>query len=268
MRLQTAVLQWYAKEGRKLPWRETTDLYKILVSEMMLQQTQVERVVPKYVEFLEKFPDANTLAAAAPGAVIEAWAGLGYNRRALYLQQAVQGLMEGQRLEDLPGVGEYTAAALHAFARNEDVPVLDTNVRRVVGRIFFGRKDAPLEGIQGKARELVPPGRSREWHNALMDVGSLFCASEKPKCAACPAKGFCAYVKKPAKEESTASKQGKFEGSPRFYRGKIVARLRQEKAMSVARLEKEFPRSMVTKALAGLAKDGLVKMDGKQVRLP
>ncbi len=269
MRLQTAVLQWYSKDGRKLPWRETTDLYKILVSEMMLQQTQVERVVPKYTEFLSRFPTAQDLAGAPPGAVIEAWAGLGYNRRALHLQQAAEGLLEGKAMDKLPGVGPYTAAALSAFARNEDVAVLDTNVRRVVGRLFFGRKDAPLELIQGKAWELVPPGKSREWHNALMDVGSLFCASGRPRCSACPAQGFCAYAKKPAKEQSIASRQGRFAGSKRFYRGQVVSLLRKEKAVTLPRLQRRFPEAKAMRTIVNeLASEGLVVREGKSVRLP
>ena len=269
MRLQTAILQWYSKDGRKLPWRETSDLYRILVSEMMLQQTQVERVVPKYTEFLEKFPTAQDLANAQPGDVIEAWGGLGYNRRALYLQQAAEGMLEGKAMNQLPGVGPYTAAALQAFARNEDIAVLDTNVRRVVGRLFFGRKDAPLDMIQGKAWELVPPGKSREWHNALMDVGSLFCVSGRPRCGACPAQGFCAYAKKPEKETSTASKQGRFPGSRRFYRGQIVSMLRKEKAVTLPRLQKRFPEAKAMKMIVNeLASEGLVVREGKSVRLP
>ena len=156
--LQKTILSWYEEKGRKLPWRETTDPYKILVSEMMLQQTQVDRVIPKYHAFLKRFPTVKDLTEAPPGEVLQYWSGLGYNRRALYLQRCAQELVKQknfpenvEELQKLPGLGPYTTAAVLSFALNKDVIVVDVNISILYKRIFYPRTD--IEKIAHNTRK-------------------------------------------------------------------------------------------------------------------
>jgi A/G-specific adenine glycosylase len=203
-RFQRALLAWYRRHQRDLPWRRTRDPYRILVSEIMLQQTQVERVVAKYHQFLERYPTLEALAQSTPAAVRELWYPLGYNVRPLHLhaiaREAVAqyggGLPEdAEALIRLPGVGRYTAGALLSFAFGRDAPVVDTNVRRVLGRIFFGprrlrrlRNDRPLWALSAT---LLPPGRACDWNQALMDFGATWCTARAPRCPRCPMRTFC-----------------------------------------------------------------------------
>ena len=163
--VQRALLSWFEHEGRQLPWRSTSDDYSILVSEVMLQQTQVGRVVPIYRSFLHRFPTFDNLAHASTADVIRSWSGLGYNRRALNLQRAAKQIVELHSgilpdnltaLQELPGVGEYTAAALSCFALGNQVAVVDTNVRRVLGRIFYGPEGAPNKDLSDTAKQVLP----------------------------------------------------------------------------------------------------------------
>ena len=236
--LQKTVLQWYTKNGRRLPWRETTDPYRILVSEIMLQQTQVDRVVPKFHTFLEKFPTACALARAPPSDVLKIWSGLGYNRRALYLQRCAQALVEKkifpetvEELQTFPGIGEYTAAAILSFAFNKDVPVIDVNIKLLYKRIFYGQ----FEDIHAFAQEILPKGRSRNWHNALMDIGALYCTSMNPKCPLCPLKSFCASAENEKRIEETRMKKNvvPFKKSDRIVRGTILKILTEKNGLSV-----------------------------------
>lgn len=202
------LLGWYARQGRDLPWRTTTDPYHILVSEIMLQQTQVDRVLPKYREFLERFPTLAGLAEAATAEVIRAWAPLGYNMRAVRLQaiaRQVQAEYEGKipadeaELLKLKGVGRYTAGALACFAYRRQVPTVDTNIRRVLQRMFVGieREEAPLNEQQSweLARQVLPSGRAYEWNQALMDLGATICTATTPACEICPLQQVCAAYK-------------------------------------------------------------------------
>ncbi len=184
--LRTRLLAWYADNRRDLPWRRTTDPYAILVSEIMLQQTQVPRVVPRFVEWLAAWPDLESLAAAPLADVLRRWQGLGYNNRARRLQEcaaaAVAAAPAGRRAElprtpdglrALPGIGPYTARAVLIFAHNDDLAAVDANVRRVLTHELGLPEDLGDRELQAVADAVLPRGRSRDWHNALMDYGSL-----------------------------------------------------------------------------------------------
>jgi A/G-specific adenine glycosylase len=235
--IQRRLLRWYAEHRRELPWRGQTDPYAILVSEVMLQQTGVERVRTTYEKFLARFPTFEALAEAPRHEVLQAWAGLGYNRRAVNLHEAARIVVQqyGGRLPSepgelrrLPGIGPYTLAALRSFVNHEDVAALDTNVRRVVGRLRFGPV-APVSQIPDAAAALVPAGQSSAWNQALMDFGSLQCTSTRPRCLICPLADVCLSAGQfdvmPA-ERKVAERSEPFVGSRRYYRGRLVAYLR------------------------------------------
>ena len=203
-RFQRRLLAWYREHGRDLPWRRTRAPYRILVSEIMLQQTQVDRVLPKYHEFLERYPTLECLARARVDEVRRVWYPLGYNIRPVRLHTIARETLSryGGRLPDteerlraLPGIGRYTAGAILSFAYGRDVPVLDTNVRRVLGRVFLGARRAAAMRREGAfwdlAAALVPRGHGYDWNQALMDFGATHCTPRKPRCGGCPMKGFC-----------------------------------------------------------------------------
>ncbi|NKB81737.1 MAG: A/G-specific adenine glycosylase [Nitrospirales bacterium] len=201
-RFQNRLLKWYQTYGRDLPWRRTSDPYKILVSEVMLQQTQVDRVIPKYHEFLEKYPTVNALAEAKPDKVRETWYPLGYNIRPYRLHSIACETVERyggaipQKSEDLlslKGVGRYTAGAVRSFAFNEDAPILDTNVMRVLHRVFVGEGNAKAQKAKLwiLSEELIPKGKGYDFNQALMDFGSMVCTARKPYCLLCPMREFC-----------------------------------------------------------------------------
>lgn len=202
--MRDALLAWYAAHGRDLPWRRTRDPYHILLSEMMLQQTQVPRVLPRYLAWLERFPTLAALAAAPTADVLRAWSGLGYNSRAVRLQavarQAVthnDGRLPGtvEELLALPGIGAYTARAVACFAYGQDVPVLDTNVKRVLHRALVG-PELPRPALTDRqlwalAERAVPAGRGYDWNQGLMDLGAQVCTARKPACVVCPLRSIC-----------------------------------------------------------------------------
>ena len=210
-RFQRRLLAWYRRHGRDLPWRRTRHPYRVLVSEIMLQQTQVDRVVPKYREFLGRYPTLARLAAARVEDVRRLWYPLGYNVRPMRLHAIARETVARyggrlphteETLRSLPGVGRYTAGAILSFAYGRDAAVLDTNVRRVLGRVFFGpRRLARVRGEKAfwdLASALVPPGRGYDFNQALMDFGATWCSPRKPKCAPCPMRSFCASYPFPA----------------------------------------------------------------------
>lgn len=198
------LLMWYAEYGRELPWRKTDDPYHVLVSEIMLQQTQVERVIPKYHEFLEKYPDINTLADAPTEEIKEAWKPLGYNIRPVRLQTIAREVQteyggtipqEPEELQKLKGIGKYTAGAVSCFGYKKSVPLVDTNVDRVLQRVFYGenisKNTKDEKTIWKLAAELVPEDTSYDYNQALMDFGATVCTARKPLCLICPMRNFC-----------------------------------------------------------------------------
>ncbi|MEI7644702.1 MAG: A/G-specific adenine glycosylase [Chloroflexales bacterium] len=302
--IRTPLLAWFAAHARDLPWRHTRDPYRILVSEIMLQQTQVDRVIPKYLAFLTIFPSLESLAAAPTSEVIRLWAGLGYNRRAVNLQRAaraVRDLHDGEfprtvaALQALPGIGPYTAGAVACFAFEQDVAFMDTNIRRVLRRALVGPDDilpAPSDRellALGAAR--IPPGQGWAWNQALMELGALICAAVAPACRRCPISAGCAAYAAQIAAPSEAIALGApdarptrhvaerretpYLGSRRWHRGKIIDALREHTALPLARLgpllkpdyadtDTEWLRDLVD----SLARDGLAIREDDEVRLP
>lgn len=279
-----AVLRWYALHGRDLPWRHTRNPYHILVSEIMLQQTQVDRVIPKYHAFLKAFPSVTALAHAKASQVIKAWAGLGYNRRALFLQKTAQAVVlehggrfpqELETLKALPGVGDYTARAILSFAFEEPVPMMDTNHRRFYQRVLFGlsiKKDVVLLEV---AEGMLPKKRAYDWNQALMDFGSAVCRSKQPVCPVCPLKTMCrAYpiiLKEVPQKKKKSTKTVQFKQTDRYIRGRIIHWLREGEMLTPAILAErlaEFPNARLEAVAAGLEKDGLIRRTKKGMVLP
>ncbi len=201
---QERLLTWYAANKRDLPWRNTSDPYYILVSEIMLQQTQVDRVIPKYEEFLQKYPTLDALANAPVEEVRQTWYPLGYNIRPLRLRSIAREAVEkyGGRIPDDPdalqslkGIGRYTVGAVLSFAFGHEAPILDTNVRRLLHRVFIGEGDAKRYSVQKDLWELsealIPSGKGYEFNQALMDFGATVCTARKPVCLVCPLNDVC-----------------------------------------------------------------------------
>ena len=237
--MEEQLLAWFQEHGRDLPWRRTRDPYAILVSEVMLQQTQVDRVLPRYLRWLERWPTPAALAAAAPADVIREWQGLGYNRRAINLYRASQAVAAGvwpEDLTELPGVGPYTAAAIRNQAFDEPVLPVDTNVAR----------------IQERTGHAFGPGALQ----ALFDLGATICLARVPRCGICPLAQRCPSR---GKRYEPLRKQSRFEGSFRQRRAALL-RLVAEEARPRETLDLE--------AVDSLLRDGLVECDGPLVRLP
>jgi A/G-specific adenine glycosylase len=201
-RFQARLLKWYKQHGRDLPWRRTSDPYKVLVSEVMLQQTQVDRVIPKYHEFLERYPSFQRLAAAPVEEVRAAWYPLGYNIRPHRLHSIARETVaryggtlprDPDELLSFKGIGRYTAGAVRSFAFNEDAPILDTNVMRVLHRVFIGSGDpkAQKTKLWNLSEHMIPKGKGYDFNQALMDFGALLCTARDPYCLLCPMKDFC-----------------------------------------------------------------------------
>jgi A/G-specific adenine glycosylase len=291
---QRAVLRFYRRRKRDLPWRRTHRPYRILVSEIMLQQTQVERVIPKYRSFLARFPTIHTLAQARFADVLREWLGLGYNSRALRLWQCARVVVRDyggklpadvDTLVRLPGIGPYTAAALAAIAYGAHVPVVDVNVRRVLVRALTGRNHASAPKVSQLARQALPASSAAEWAQALMDVGAMFCKAT-PECSACPVRRSCAFVRTHGggwvrttdlKRVQHARRTGSFVGSTRFFRGRVMRALSERGDMRVNTLGREVKEGFgvsdgawLYAILAGLERDGLIQMERarKMVRLP
>lgn len=262
-----ALLEWYAEHGRVLPWRLTTDPYPVLVSEVMLQQTQVERVVLHYERFLAAFPTVDRLAGADFAEVARLWSGLGYNTRAKRLHEtarvvAVTGWPgTAEELASLPGVGRYTAAAVAAFAFGERIAAVDTNLRRVLSR-WHGEALSGNALATAATNDLADDAAS--WNQAMMDLGATMCRPRNPGCDECPVAAWCAG---PDTYEPPRP-QPRFEGSLRQIRGAVVRRL----VLGPGSFEdlvthSGFDADLVGEALAGLVEDGLVVEDAGGYRL-
>jgi A/G-specific adenine glycosylase len=273
----------------------------------MLQQTQVDRVVPKYHAFLEHFPTLEALAAAPTAEVIRLWSGLGYNRRAVNMQRTARAVLEQHggafphdtaALRALPGIGPYTAGAIACFAFEHDVAFMDTNIRRVVHRVFIGQdKEGVSEArLLRIAQAAVPLGRGWTWNQAIMELGALICTSAAPACWRCPLRPYCldyaarrtsdeqifeaavATRKQPRLRRVAERRDSAYAGSSRFYRGRIVEALRQQPLgtpLALAelgqRIKDDFgdgDRAWLDRLIEGLVRDGLLLLDGEAVRLP
>jgi len=283
---QAAVLEWGSRHRRDLPWRATRDPWAVLVSEVMTQQTQVARVVPRYHRFLGRFPTATACAAAPVADVIGEWAGLGYNRRAVSLHRAAVAVVErhGGRLpadlaalRALPGVGPYTARAVLAFAFGADVGVVEVNTARVLARAFAGRPLAPAEA-QALADGLVPPGEGWAWNQALLDVGATVCAKRTQACAECPLHPWCRWAAagRPPPDPAVGSAgtgvgQSPFAGSDRQGGGRLLDALRRAPvAESAIPAATGWPDDPVRahRVAARLVADGLAVSHEGELRLP
>jgi A/G-specific adenine glycosylase len=274
------LLAWWEGERRDLPWRRTRDPWAVLVSEVMLQQTQVTRVEPKWHAFLARFPDPAACAAARVGDVINAWAGLGDNRRAVTLHRCAQAVVaeHGGRLpfdlaalRALPGIGPYTARAVLAFAAEADVGILDTNVARVVAR----HGGVPLRPSEAQAAvdALVPPGQGWAWNQAMLDLGATVCRARSPRCDECPVRFSCAWHGEgpdPAVGSAGVSgRQSRFEGSDRQGRGRLVDALRLGPVTDVpATAGWPDDPARAHRVADTLVRDGLAVRDGQALSLP
>jgi len=300
--LRGAVLAWFAHHGRELDFRvgRQRDPWGILVSEVMAQQTQIGRVEERWPAFMDAFPTPAAMATASPADVIRAWRGLGYNRRALNLHRAavtiaaaggtVPGDVDG--LMALPGIGPYTARAVAAIAFGIPVGAVDVNVRRVLGRILAADVAAMAPAsLQAAADALVDPDQPGAWTHALMDIGATVCRPARPSCASCPARPWCRAARelgdgeaaRRAAADPTATRPAAtrpaairpaavpFEQTTRWLRGRLVDRLRDAAPGAVLAVDGPLgvhPPEAVARALAGLARDGMVELDAAgQARL-
>jgi A/G-specific adenine glycosylase len=271
-RAGAALSSWFEPRRSLYPWRSTApDPYRVLVSEVMLQQTQASRVAPAFVAFVERFPTVAALAAAPRSAVVRAWDGLGYNRRAVALSEAAGrierdhgGRVPGDEaaLRALPGVGPYTAAAVASLAFGATVPAIDTNVRRVVARAALGREpgDAPAAEVRHAAADWLDPADPGGWNQAVMDLGRTVCRP-LPRCDVCPLAPMCRLV---AAGRPTGSQprraQARFEGSSRQARGAVVRALRRSDGLTLLGLAEQTGLSgaRLVSAVRSLAADGVI----------
>ncbi len=275
-----AVLEWFVARGRKFPFRGTKDPYLVLVSETLLQQTQISRGGPAWVRFTEQFPTVESLAAATPADVLRAWQGLGYNRRAINLQRTARIVVEdlGGRfprevteLERLPGIGPYTARAVASIAFKTPTGAVDTNVRRVLGRVLAGDPQAlaPRQ-LQAAADRVVDPVRPDDWTHALMDLGSTLCRPVRPLCPECPAQAVCLYAagERPAAPAARARKPPAvdFRLTTRWLRGRILDQLREAPGdawTSFAEPIGDHDPAAVRTSLRAMERDGLLELEAE-----
>ena len=272
--LASTVSHWYSGAARDLPWRRPgVDPWAVLVSEVMLQQTQVARVLPAYAAWLDRWPTPAALAADPPGEAVRMWGRLGYPRRALRLHACAVTVVERfdgrlpttvPELLLLPGIGDYTARAVVAFAHRRRVPVVDTNVRRVVARAVQGRADAPVARADLPLVEALLPDDEEAAATAsvaLMELGALVCTARAPRCPSCPVQGSCAWLAagRPELETRVRRPQG-FAGSDRQVRGRLLAVLRDAPGpVDPERLAQAWDEPVQrARALDGLVADGLV----------
>ena len=248
--MRDTLVSWFGKNGRDLPWRRTRDPWRVLVSEVMLQQIQVSRAIPFYERFLERFPTLESLAEAPLADAIRTWGDLGRYRRVVNLHRTARIVVDEHGgvipsdpdvLVKLPGIGPYTAGAVACFAYEKDVPFFDTNMHRVLHRVFFGpdvpEPAAKAKDVLGLAADLVPPGAGWTWNQAVMEFGALRCTARRPLCETCPLQNSCdahpeilealAGVPRAAKREGAA----RYEDSNRYLRGRVLAVLRKTRPL-------------------------------------
>jgi A/G-specific adenine glycosylase len=266
---------WFKKNKRDLPWRKT-DSWGILVSEFMLQQTPVNRVLPVYNEWMKRWPTAAHLAKATPAEVITAWGRLGYPRRALRLHECAKVItkeLKGEipttevELRKLPGIGEYTAAAMVAFAFSGRSLVLDINIRRLFVRLFDGEQSPTTSATkEEKVRyeELIPKKDPHIWAAATMELGALVCTSQSPKCAICPVSNKCLWRSLDYPKSDVVKRRQSWHGTDRQCRGAVVQALRENEILTKSQIEQlwDVP-SQLEKALLTLLDDGLIEARGK-----
>ena len=293
------MLAWYAANGRGLAFRTTSDPYAVLVSELMAQQTQAERAAEAWTAWMARWPAVEALAAAPVADVLRAWAGLGYNRRAVALHRAAKAIVadHGGRvpddvgaLEALPGVGPYTARAVAAIGFGRPVGAVDTNVRRVLGRIAVGGPGALTSAaMQALADAVVPAGRAAAWTHAVMDLGAGPCASRNPRCGACPAAPWCRFAAgeralepvaprasaRRAQGDASSGQALAFPATSRWLRGRVLARARDAVDGSWVAYGEPIgahPPEAVREAVLTLERDGLLEVregaGGLEARLP
>lgn len=248
---QNKVWNFYENNKRAFPWRETSNLYEIFLSEIMLQQTQTVRVIPKYIDFLKTFPNLDSLSRVSNEDVLRLWSGLGYNRRALYLKRAAEILSQNtspitpEFLQTLPGIGPNTAGSIYVFSLNKPHVFIETNIRRVFIYEFFQDKNTISDiEILKLVKKTLDTKNPREWYYALMDYGAYLAKSEI----------------NPNRKSKHYAKQSKFEGSVRQARGTILNILLKKKNISKENLEKQINSKHFDKALAQLEKEGFIKI--------
>jgi A/G-specific adenine glycosylase len=287
--LRNAVLAWYDATGRELAFRATRDPYAVLVSELMAQQTQAARAAAAWTAWMRRWPTVEALAAAPLADVVRAWAGLGYNRRAVHLHRAASAIVAEHGghvpdtiagLESLPGVGPYTARAVAAIAFGLPAGAVDTNVRRVLGRVTAGGAEAlGPSAIQALADAVVPADRAGDWTHAVMDIGARLCRPRTPRCADCPAVAWCRYAAgdRPAPPAAARARRPEpaFPSTRRWLRGRIVDRVREATPgdwVTFADGIGLHPAAAVREAVAALATEGFLELeetdDGPRARLP
>jgi A/G-specific adenine glycosylase len=263
-RAHEALLDWFEPRRRLYPWRIRPTPYRVLVSEVMLQQTQAPRVVAPYRSFLKRFPSVRALANASASAVISEWSGLGYNRRALALSRTARVVVvehagripaDPVALQCLPGVGPYTAAAVATFGHGRALPLVETNIRRVVARLERVADD----DVGPVAERWLDRRHPSDWNQALMDVGREICRPGVPRCGTCPLRRWCRSAGRPG-HAVPRSQPSTFEGSFRQIRGRVIAQLAAGDSRSIATLAKAANASpdRVAEAVRALARDGLV----------
>ena len=273
------VLAWFEENKRDLPWRKSTP-WGVMVSEFMLQQTPVNRVLPIWAEWMERWPTPKDLASARKSDLLKAWGRLGYPRRALRLHEAATIIAKDfnnqvpAKLEDLrklPGVGEYTAAAIMAFAHKKSSLVLDVNIRRLFSRVLDGEEFPPLHitNQERESRTALIPTNAHTWAAATMELGALICTATKPKCEICPLSNSCLWRAKgyPPSQNSKRKTQ-KWHGTDRQCRGAIIEYLRNHPKATESSLSKIWDNSsQLEKCLASLTKDGLITKNKKSYAL-
>jgi A/G-specific adenine glycosylase len=281
--IQSAVLDWYAANGRDLAFRRTRDPWAVLVSEVIAQQTQAARAAEAWTRFIAEFPTPAALAAVSPATVIRAWRGLGYNSRAVRLREAAIRIVEDhggrvpdtlEELQALPGVGPYTARAVLTFAFDRPIAPLDTNIRRVLDRAL-GPLPIESKACQAAADGFVPKSSPAAWSHALMDLGATVCVARTPRCNDCPIRAWCraeSSVLEPHPLRRTTASPRPFPSTTRWLRGRIVDRLRDAADLSWTTFESGMgthSHAAVLAELRRLSSDGMLELGptGDQARL-